>query len=278
MHSGLLKLAGALACTAGLTACEMPRHSNTLLFGTNTNLGINVGTDASKTPNVSIGYQRQEAVIMPLVANDKEDANGKLVPCTIGPNVAGNAEWQHDSCVLIGERSGKDVHAVDAYSVFASFGSTFNADSSTGKAGGSVAQFFATGIAAQALAVAGAPTVAVGDAAEEAGKTGNNAVAALFSDKVSVQQGIDQAAQIPPLVNQISGIVKTLTPEQLPGALAALKKGIGPDGVLVDQACPKEPALAPAACAANLEDQLRSVSPPALQSGLDALKEATKKG
>ena len=146
---------------------QMTRHSNTMIFGTNTQFGISAGTDATAVPSVNVGYRRQEAVVMPLIAN-KADADGKLVPQDCRD---GNAE----GCLLTGKSDGGDpkLTASDTYSVLASFGATFGggADASGASASGGLAQYFATGLAARKLAeVGGAALVATGKAAEEQAK------------------------------------------------------------------------------------------------------------
>ena len=68
MRSGLA-LAAAFSALM-LTACETPRHSNTLIFGTNTKVALDVSADQIKqTPSITLGYTRQEAVWMPLMPN-----------------------------------------------------------------------------------------------------------------------------------------------------------------------------------------------------------------
>jgi hypothetical protein len=151
---------------------QATRHSNTLLFGTNTSFGIKVGTDPTQVPSVVVGYDRQEAVIVPLVANvaETEGSNGtgarlnRLTPCDLTkPVTATGAPFAVHPCSLVAV-NGK---ALDSYSVLASFGAEFDASGGTSNsAKGGLAQYFATGIAAQLLATTGgASVVAVGNAA-----------------------------------------------------------------------------------------------------------------
>lgn len=175
---------------------QMTRHSNMVVFGTNTVIGVRVGTAATQVPSIDIGYTRQEAVLMPLVANTatktttttSTGADGKtvttaesttLAPCDMGNDVkvvagtpapAGNdlPRFALHPCLLVAsnEREG----AKDSYSVLASFGASFGGSSTTGeaKAEGGLAQYFATGMAAQLLALnGGASVVATGRAAEQ---------------------------------------------------------------------------------------------------------------
>ncbi|MCR9219225.1 MAG: hypothetical protein NXI21_03265 [Alphaproteobacteria bacterium] len=108
----------AVAAVAVLGACE--RSRNVLVFGTDTIVALDVSGDASGTPGLTLGYKRREAVWLPLASDDKADAE-----FTAGPD------------------------GRDAYSVLASFGLETTAD------GPAIAQFFATGDAARALAQSG---------------------------------------------------------------------------------------------------------------------------
>jgi hypothetical protein len=167
MRGRLCRIAFAALIGAGaLAGCvQMPRHSNTLVFGTNTTLGIKVGTDATNTPGITVGYSRQEAVVMPLVANTDDDGNAQK-PCP-RPDVLSEATPLLDaSCLLMGKQGDG---AFDSYSVMASFGAKFGGSTTTttqGQATGEIAQYFATGLAARELARrAGAAAVATGGAA-----------------------------------------------------------------------------------------------------------------
>lgn len=155
-----------------LSACSTPQHTNLLIFGTNTVVGLKVGADATSTPAIQVGYARQELVLMPLLANTAAtNTNGDLFlhPCpaekaTPPGNPPTLAELSIN-CKFVG--AGKD--AQDSYSVLASFGAKFDAETTPGgtsKAGGGIAQYFATGLAARTLAEkAGAAAVAGGEAA-----------------------------------------------------------------------------------------------------------------
>ena len=74
-----------------MTGCtQMVRHSNTLVFGTNTTWGVGVGQGADQTPKIDIGYNRQEVAMVPLFANTEAD-EGNLNPCgssTSAPSTA----------------------------------------------------------------------------------------------------------------------------------------------------------------------------------------------
>ena len=160
-----------IAVGGSLTACaQMTRHSNTLVFGTNTSFGLSVSAEATNTPGITVGYKRQEAVIMPLVANTVD--NGRtLGPCPMTPptSVSRSGIDPTGSCLLQGtEPVAGDSDARDTYSVLASFGAKFGAtaDRQNPQASGQIAQYFATGLAARALAEnGGSSVIATGEAA-----------------------------------------------------------------------------------------------------------------
>ena len=180
MRSGLFALVLASGATIVLGGCvQATRHSNTMVFGTNTTFGIKVGTATGETPKIVVGYDRQEAVIMPLVANtSSSDSPNLLKPCNMTGEIkvpAGSKGYAVHPCSLVAFRDG----AQDSYSVLASFGAKFNAKVDTSaQASGGLAQYFATGIAAQLLALTGgAAVVSVGEAATESAKKDNTAAA-----------------------------------------------------------------------------------------------------
>lgn len=180
MRSGLRGII-AITLIGGAAACTTPHHSNALIFGTNTNFGITVAQDATATPNIVVGYRRQEAVFMPLVATARYDTDGTPTPCTITPagtQFPAGTEAVIPPCLLVG----RNGDALDAYSVLASFGAQFSASSTNPQAGGGLAQFFATGLAAQALAIRGGSSlVAVSSAAGRAAAADNSeGLAALY--------------------------------------------------------------------------------------------------
>lgn len=156
-HLALLLIAGS-----SLAGCvQATRHSNTMVFGTNTTFGLSAGQDVGGIPSVTVGYRRQEAVIMPLVANTSDNGTYQT-PCNIEgmpPLLPG----QMNPCLLIG-LSGRG--SIDTYSVLASFGAEFGGSGTQANASGNLAQFFSTGIAAQNLAIrGGAALVAASDSA-----------------------------------------------------------------------------------------------------------------
>jgi hypothetical protein len=142
--------AAALAAVA-LTGCA---HNDVLVFGTSTTIGLNVQTASTQgaAPSIVLGYEREEAVWMPLLVNARESV---LPLCPVGsPNTCGSGRYPLDQAMYrstIMDASGQRVVQTDAYSVFASLGAHFNgrATTNTGaEAGGGLAQFFATGNAA----------------------------------------------------------------------------------------------------------------------------------
>lgn len=153
-----------------------------MVFGTNTSFGIKVGAAPNQVPSVVVGYDRQEAVLMPLLANtvDLETSESKqnlLSPCPVSPS---GAPIQNHSCIFAARRG----DGIDSYSVLASFGANFEGGSSTTNATGKggLAQYFSTGMAAQILALTGgASVVAVGEAARKSAETAPATAAAAVT-------------------------------------------------------------------------------------------------
>ena len=87
MHGRPIKVLTALAMLATAGGCvQATRHSNTMLFGTNTTVGFKVGQGANQVPEIILAYDRQEAVIMPLVANTGDNGD-VLTPCNVAAPV-----------------------------------------------------------------------------------------------------------------------------------------------------------------------------------------------
>lgn len=190
-YSGGIALGSVLA----LAACAAP-HNDVLIFGTNTKFAVDVSASAATggVPELTVGYKRQEAVWMPLIVNARDSKVGGEIAKTLDHNYqscksaadqVSDPEDKQEALAAcradlaegikyvgtsggsgslnIETRSGAGTYNDrDAYSVFASFGATFGAEGGTGtaEAQGGIAQFFATGVAAQRL---GANT-AIGDA------------------------------------------------------------------------------------------------------------------
>lgn len=158
-----------------LAACtQMTKHSNTLVFGTNTTLGVKVGQDANQTPTIEIGYGRQEAAFVPVLANTGVSTGGDLTPCpgTAVNGSGGAVKVDLSTCKFEASHDGTDK---DSYSTLASFGADVGATANSGEV--TLAQYFATGIAAQALALSGGANVvqAGGDTAAKADAAGKAA-------------------------------------------------------------------------------------------------------
>ena len=163
-----IKIAVSYVCLQILVGCSStPDHSNTLVFGTETKFAVDVATSTTtQVPAVTVGYKRTEAIWLPLLANKK--VNGEFEPADC------KKDSDNETCLF------KSTEKNDAYSVLASFGATFGgegeADASTPtpttegeatqatvkgstKASGGIAQYFATGRAAQILAEKGGASV-----------------------------------------------------------------------------------------------------------------------
>ncbi len=176
MRYGLMACAGALALTTGACGVLGQPHNDVLIFGTTTKVALDVSAPVQNgaLPEFTLGYKRNEGVWMPLKQNgpmsagsemDVDKAVAELQKCTKklteeASLTASDAAARCAGYILpagkyVSYASGVDKEhgganaEVDTYSVFASFGGRggigFNA------ANGSLAQFFATGIAAQRL-------------------------------------------------------------------------------------------------------------------------------
>lgn len=203
MHSRLYTKIGVLGLIALTAGCvQATRHSNTMIFGTNTNVGVKVGQNVNQLPEILIGYDRQEAVIMPLWANTldhREGNNGNLLsPC---PSEGFEDEQAVHPCAFVASRQkDNNSYAQDSYSVLASFGAQIEGNGSGTEAQVGLAQYFATGMAAQILALTGgASIVSVGKAAEKAAETAPaaaNAIPALLGGDFGTNTAAgEQAAQ-----------------------------------------------------------------------------------
>jgi hypothetical protein len=181
MHRRFQYFAVSLTALATLSGCvQATRHSNTMVFGTNTSFGVKVGTGATQVPSVIMGYDRQEAVIMPLVANWGDNGTYQE-PCDFSrlPSLSSDVQYRVHPCSLVAYKG----DAQDSYSVLASFGARFEGSGGTSNsAKGGLAQYFATGMAAQILALTGgASVVAVGEAAKESAQNAPEAAKAVPS-------------------------------------------------------------------------------------------------
>jgi hypothetical protein len=175
----LAAFTAALAVLPMLGGCvQATRHSNTMVFGTNTSLGVKVGTATGQVPAILVGYDRQEAVIMPLVANTTDHSRGitksdgskiytnRLGPCDLNADIKVQVQQQAGTnlatvrpihpCLLVSTNGA----STDAYSVLASFGANISGTAGTeNEAAVGLAQYFSTGLAAQLLAATGGASV-----------------------------------------------------------------------------------------------------------------------
>src|SRR5579871_3385611 len=131
-------------------------QSNTIYFGTNTQFGIRAGVDTKQIPEVEIGYNRQEGVMLPLTVKSTNS------PCA---GTGTNPPFDSNQKFLSHYQEG-NTDIQDAYSVLATFsGQAGGSAGSSNTAGANlgVAQYFATGDAAVMLARQGG-AAAVGGA------------------------------------------------------------------------------------------------------------------
>ena len=142
------ELTAGIAATALTLAAGCASH-DVLVFSTETTVGIALSNEPAAAEGpvsgaMTIGYKRREAAWLPLFAasGDLNDASCKV---TLEQGKAKEISCPPDRH-FTGTTNGKDR---DAYSVFASFGADVGGFV-RGKA--ALAQFFATGVAAQRLA------------------------------------------------------------------------------------------------------------------------------
>jgi hypothetical protein len=148
-----------LVCAA-LSGCGMPSHSNALIFATNTVIALDVSANPTAgAPNITLGYKRQEAAWVPLLANQgsQDPKDRKAFDCskpgqTHATGTTPDPHADYSGCVFKGTATNYDS---DAYSVMASLQG--GADISTNPSSGvttqtSIGQYFATGLAARYLA------------------------------------------------------------------------------------------------------------------------------
>lgn len=139
-----------------LSGCQ----SNEIYFATSTQAGIQVGVDAKEIPQITIGYNRQEGVMLPLkmVADNGTNSPAKSASgAGVGTGKPSIADLKY-----VGTNNNKDTQREDAYSVIAilnvNSSGNVGSNSSAGAAMG-VSQYFATGVAAQLLGEHGAAVV-----------------------------------------------------------------------------------------------------------------------
>lgn len=173
---------GLLAVVALTSGCALNRdknpHNDVLVFATHTKFGVDISAplNSATLPAINVGYNRAEAVWMPLRPNGPNkdwilserataqvvaelnkcktdlqtavpdvDERNKICMATVLPQ----AKYVSMSSGIDSGKGGANLE-IDTYSVFASFGARGGV-SGSGAQGG-LAQVFATGIAAQRLA------------------------------------------------------------------------------------------------------------------------------
>jgi hypothetical protein len=255
MYSRFYAKIGALALIGLTVGCvQATRHSNTMIFGTNTTVGIKVGRDVNQMPSVLIAYDRQEAVIMPLLANTSEKlGSGNLLsPCAPADEITtrshnsktgqasetitkmdGDVSFGSDNnasihpCKFVGVRADKDSLLIqDSYSVLASFGARIEGDAADAKGTVGIAQYFATGVAAQILAATGgAAVVSVGAGAEASAKStssSNGAAAVLGAPTFPPGAGKQDQDARTALLAKLATMSDQQTGSALPGFIDSL--------------------------------------------------------
>lgn len=180
-------LGATTIAAAALSGCATPKHTNLLIFGTNTQMGVKVGVDSTQIPTIQVGYNRQELVMMPLLANSG-GSGSNLQPCPAEKGTPPQTPPQLSvNCKFIGSTgSSAALQDQDSYSVLASFGTKYDVSTgTTTKVGGGIAQYFATGLAARELAKHGSALVAASESATAEATASNPAVSNLIKKRIS---------------------------------------------------------------------------------------------
>ncbi len=226
-HKGSTLL--VLFTAAAFSGCQTPKHTDMLVFGTNTQFGVALSSDATSNPGVNIGYRRQELVLMPLYVNGQDSKLNPSNPITL-------SEGKY-----IGT-DGANPAKNDTYSVLASFGATGKAETA-GKAEIGIAQYFATGLAARTLAYAGGALINTGEKAADAAP--QTAAAAASAETKQLVVAIDGARKTEAdLRAKILIHAGTLPDPQLPTVVDEAKKaGLIPAAEDVSDATKQRAAL-----------------------------------
>ncbi len=256
-----MKLACGVALAVALGGCvQATRHSNTMVFGTNTSFGIKVGTDVAQVPGIQVGYNRQEAVILPLLANTGQShAEGpdrvplnRLVPCPV-PDIVLTAEQTH-VCQFVAVRG----NARDSYSTLASFGAEFGGGQGTSlEVEGGLAQYFATGMSAQLLAATGGASV-VNTRGNPPSDGGAAAANALFGTPADAADSLIRVNSYNAQRSQVSAKIAG-SPDQatMLQKLGDFQTAVGASNDLSNYCQTRD--LTPTQCAAALDGGLSSI-------------------
>jgi len=195
------------------SGCATLPHNNVLLFGTDTKVALDISTSATSggAPQITLGYRRAEATWMPLVVNKQScDGSGCSVETLeIESGKADTIKYQGKKTTTIFEDGDRtkpksEVVVEDSYSVFASFGAKFSGEgnSTSVQGSGGLAQFFATGIAAQKLAEndgvedvlkVSTPSERELKSAQEGAEQANNALAEIASAEAEARGVINKS-------------------------------------------------------------------------------------
>lgn len=220
---------GLVAAVLLVAGCGTPNHTNTLIFGTNTKFALDVSQDPTGAAGITIGYKRQEAVWMPLLAN-RAGKDDKAVPADCSASAATDNYCKFSG--KAGEDSTNGAKAEDTYSVIATFGghvsSSANTDfptagdptTATAKANGTVSanggltQYFATGLAARILASQGSSIV------NSAGSTRDKITAEDPQDELIRQQILVEKKNINRIIVYVTDSDGTLSQTKLSTLIA----------------------------------------------------------
>lgn len=168
---------------------------------------------------------------MPLLANSRDNGTNQS-PCDPSqPVQSGGAQFAIHPCLLVGINGS----AQDSYSVLASFGAKFDgaAQGSGAHAKGGLAQYFATGMAAQLLALnGGASVVAVGEAAAAAAanKPAASTVEALFGNETNFARGVGYRDAYQAFRGRLLAKIELTKPDDLATKVSAFETAAGASG------------------------------------------------
>ena len=190
----ILMLGGAATLSGCITHKDHNPHNDVLIFGTTTKLGIDVSAPVQNgaVPEFTVGYKRLEAVWMPLKPQAETNTVTETVTLSGGQAGRGARTKPHTRTLAttqviqrgdvpppdlvrdkyvsvssgVSPQKGGQALEIDTYSVFASLGA--KGGLSFNSASGNLAQFFATGIAAQRLGTNASISEALNATAPEA--------------------------------------------------------------------------------------------------------------
>lgn len=211
-------LPNAFLCTAFCVfgGCATPTHTNALIFGTNTKVALDISSGSTGTMGLTLGFSRQEAVFMPLMANRYDQESGKLVPAECPSKVTAQpveetagqtpSPQNPSDCPSLFMGKQGEIRR-DAYSVLASFGGELAGTSEQPRldAKGFVRSYFATGVAAQTLAAVGGAALV-----STANTPPTEATLAAMSSSLSPQQIAVLKAESVNAANEITELVSQL--------------------------------------------------------------------